>query len=144
MPGNYYCIVSELNDVGWSTEQIRNVSTRGWVTIRYDWHHLISTYIFSGINDKNTCTVTNWNYTELSFKGYQNSLEIINEKERPGSIKCRSKKSNFYRYEQEDGLSIVPEWDLICENSAWRTTVQVALSIGKFIGATSFGVLSDK
>lgn len=32
----------------------------------------------------------------------------------------------------------------MCENSFWRTAVAVAVSLGKFIGATAFGVLSDK
>lgn len=36
------------------------------------------------------------------------------------------------------------QWDLICEKSFWRTTVATAVSIGKFLGATTFGILSDK
>lgn len=36
------------------------------------------------------------------------------------------------------------QWDLVCENSVWRTAVQVALSVGKFLGATTFGIISDK
>lgn len=36
------------------------------------------------------------------------------------------------------------QWNLICENSFWRTAVAVAVSLGKFFGATAFGVLSDK
>lgn len=32
----------------------------------------------------------------------------------------------------------------MCEHSFWRTTVAVAVSLGKFVGATSFGLLSDK
>lgn len=36
------------------------------------------------------------------------------------------------------------QWDLVCENSFWRTTVATAVSVGKFIGATSFGIMSDK
>lgn len=36
------------------------------------------------------------------------------------------------------------QWDLICEKSFWRTTVATAVSVGKFLGATTFGILSDK
>lgn len=36
------------------------------------------------------------------------------------------------------------QWDLICDKSFWRTTVATAVSVGKFIGATTFGILSDK
>lgn len=36
------------------------------------------------------------------------------------------------------------QWDLICEKSFWRTTVATAVSLGKFLGATTFGILSDK
>jgi MFS family permease len=33
---------------------------------------------------------------------------------------------------------------LICERTALRSTVQVALSIGKFVGASGFGIISDR
>lgn len=36
------------------------------------------------------------------------------------------------------------QWDLVCDREVLRTNVQVALSIGKFIGAFLFGILADK
>lgn len=36
------------------------------------------------------------------------------------------------------------QWNLICEDNFWRTAVAVAVSLGKFVGATTFGILSDK
>lgn len=84
----------------------------------------------------------------------------------PESISCTYHPQNFYHYVQEPGASIVQEvhisldskpnlstnsiktfhlqWDLICEKSFWRTSVATAVSVGKFLGATTFGILSDK
>lgn len=42
------------------------------------------------------------------------------------------------------GSSIVTEWDLVCENSVWRTSAQTSVSMGKAIGAIGSGILSDK
>lgn len=75
---------------------------------------------------------------------YDQALYAIQELPQPETISCRSRPQNYYHYEQEEGVSIVPEWDLVCENNVWRTTVQVGLSIGKFLGASLFGVISDK
>lgn len=36
------------------------------------------------------------------------------------------------------------QWDLVCENNVWRTLVQVAVSAGKCIGASTAGIVSDK
>lgn len=36
------------------------------------------------------------------------------------------------------------QWDLICDREILRTTVQVALYIGKFVGAFVFGIIADK
>jgi hypothetical protein len=47
-------------------------------------------------------------------------------------------------YEQGKDESFVPEWNLVCERTAYRSNIQVALSIGKFIGASTFGIISDK
>lgn len=33
---------------------------------------------------------------------------------------------------------------MICENTAWASNVQMMLSFGKFIGASGFGMISDK
>lgn len=36
------------------------------------------------------------------------------------------------------------QWDLVCEHEMKRTAVQVALSVGKFLGAFLFGIVADK
>lgn len=33
---------------------------------------------------------------------------------------------------------------MVCGNNAWRTIVQVAVSFGKCVGASTVGILSDK
>lgn len=59
-------------------------------------------------------------------------------------IPCLSQASNYYEYIQEAGTSIVTEWDLICENTVWRSTVQGAQSFGRVIGSPIVGILADK
>lgn len=75
---------------------------------------------------------------------YEDALNYTRYSEQPEEISCSAMNGRVYNYEQEQGTSIVPEWELVCENNFWRTTVQVALSIGKFSGAFIFGILSDK
>lgn len=70
---------------------------------------------------------------------YTNSLPI-----QPAQISCLKNPNTYLFYDIDPGTSIVPEWDLICENSVLRTTVQVAVSFGKFLGASIIGVISDK
>lgn len=75
---------------------------------------------------------------------YEEALNFTRYSEQPEEVSCSSVSGRIFNYEQEPGSSIVPEWELVCENNFWRTTVQVALSIGKFSGAFIFGILSDK
>lgn len=74
---------------------------------------------------------------------FDEAFSSVHSKPRPDKVSCFSKDGARMRY-TIDGSSIVPDWDLVCENSVWRTTVQVAVSFGKFVGASSFGILSDK
>ncbi|XP_058811839.1 organic cation transporter protein [Topomyia yanbarensis] len=126
MPENYYCLIPSLLQNGWTHDEIRNISTS------------------SGITKNGTCTVLNWDYAHLAGMNYQAALDFISEKPRPNQVSCLGTPSLEMYYEQQSGASIVPEWDLICERTALRSTVQVALSVGKFLGASTFGVLSDK
>ncbi|XP_023289557.1 organic cation transporter protein isoform X2 [Orussus abietinus] len=40
--------------------------------------------------------------------------------------------------------SFRPWWDLVCDKATYRTNTQMAQSLGKLVGASIFGVLSDK
>uniref|UniRef100_A0A182QZY2 Major facilitator superfamily (MFS) profile domain-containing protein n=1 Tax=Anopheles farauti TaxID=69004 RepID=A0A182QZY2_9DIPT len=129
LPKNYYCMVPELLEAGWSHEEIRNITSP------------------SGSTVNGTCTIYGWNYGQLSELNYQDALSYTQSHPRPAELNCLgTARANGWRmhYDQPEGVSIVPEWDLLCERTALRSTVQVALSIGKFVGASSFGVISDK
>ncbi|XP_058130471.1 organic cation transporter protein [Anopheles ziemanni] len=128
-PNNYYCMVPTLVHAGWSHEEIRNITAP------------------TGSARNGTCTILAWNYNQLSNLNYRDALSYTQSHPRPTELDCLSTASTHgwhMYYDQPEGVSIVPEWDLLCERTALRSTVQVALSIGKFVGASSFGVISDK
>lgn len=75
---------------------------------------------------------------------FQEAQDFLKDKPLPGEVSCLRTTGFEMYYHQAEGASIVPEWDLICERTALRSTVQVALSLGKFFGASTFGILSDK
>ncbi|XP_053658724.1 organic cation transporter protein [Anopheles marshallii] len=130
LPKNYYCIVPELLQAGWSHEEIRNITSP------------------TGSTRNGTCTIYTWNYGQLSELNYNDALSYTQSHPPPAEVNClataRTGAGWHMYYDQPDGVSIVPEWDLLCERTALRSTVQVALSIGKFVGASTFGVISDK
>uniref|UniRef100_A0A182JN64 Major facilitator superfamily (MFS) profile domain-containing protein n=1 Tax=Anopheles atroparvus TaxID=41427 RepID=A0A182JN64_ANOAO len=128
-PSNYYCMVPSLLAAGWSHEEVRNITAP------------------TGSARNGTCTILAWNYNQLSNLNYRDALSYTQSHPRPAELDCLSTASGngwLMHYDQPEGVSIVPEWDLLCERTALRSTVQVALSIGKFVGASSFGVISDK
>uniref|UniRef100_A0A182X1Z4 Major facilitator superfamily (MFS) profile domain-containing protein n=1 Tax=Anopheles quadriannulatus TaxID=34691 RepID=A0A182X1Z4_ANOQN len=131
LPKNYYCMVPELLQAGWSHEEIRNITSP------------------TGSTKNGTCTIYTWNYGQLSELNYNDALSYTQSHPPPAEVNCLATAGTgagswHMHYDQPDGVSIVPEWDLLCERTALRSTVQVALSIGKFVGASSFGVISDK
>uniref|UniRef100_A0A182NL70 Major facilitator superfamily (MFS) profile domain-containing protein n=1 Tax=Anopheles dirus TaxID=7168 RepID=A0A182NL70_9DIPT len=129
LPKNYYCMVPELLQAGWSHEEIRNITSP------------------TGSSKNGTCTLYTWNYGQLSELNYKDALSYTQSHPPPAEVNCLGTAGTggwHMHYDQPDGVSIVPEWDLLCERTALRSTVQVALSIGKFVGASTFGVISDK
>lgn len=73
------------------------------------------------------------------------SQVVQEEAAAPHPVPCKQNSGeNFYKYNLEEGESIVPEFDLVCENLVMRSNIQVALSLGKFFAASSFGVFSDR
>lgn len=79
---------------------------------------------------------------------YEQALTFYKDKPKPELISCldmmETDQNYYFHYEQAERVSIIPEWNLVCERNALKSNVQVALSIGKFIGASVFGILSDK
>ncbi|XP_053679431.1 organic cation transporter protein [Anopheles nili] len=129
LPQNYYCMVPELVQAGWSHDEIRSITSP------------------TGTAKNGTCTIYTWNYGQLSALNYKDALSYTQSHPPPAEVNCLATANSggwHMHYDQPEGVSIVPEWDLLCERTALRSTVQVALSIGKFVGASTFGVLSDK
>ncbi|KAG4075715.1 hypothetical protein HA402_003540 [Bradysia odoriphaga] len=122
MPNNLTCVIPSLTEAYWSHEEIKNISTRL-------------------VTDK--CKIRNWNYTLLSELTFESAYQYATAADLPSEIPCRKSEENFFAYDN-DGLSIVAEWDLICDREILRTTVQVALYVGKFLGAFIFGIIADK
>lgn len=123
MPTSFWCVIPELKEANWTTEQMRTLSTN---------------------KGGDGCRVLNYNYSMLSHMAYDEALNYVKSHDVPEEISCLKSSSFYHDYYYNEGNSIVSEWDLVCENSFWRSTVQAAVSAGKFTGATSFGIISDK
>lgn len=126
-PSYHFCMIDVLSGNGWTDDQIRNLTLVG------------------GLNETRGCEVYNYNYTEMVGMEYKEALRYISEIDRPDVVACsENSPNNFYKYNQKDGESIVSEFGLVCENLVMRSNIQVALSLGKFFAASSFGVFSDR
>ncbi|XP_055370812.1 organic cation transporter protein [Condylostylus longicornis] len=123
IPEEVHCSVDVLRDANWTTSQIRNIT-------EYK------------LNTKG-CTIWNYDYVKLVEMGYEEAFQYIKTHETQ-EVSCRSKNGTKFEYDHEMGATIVAEWDLVCEKSVHRTSAQLLVSIGKFLGASSFGVVSDK
>lgn len=95
-----------------------------------------------------SCDLYDWNYDMLADLSFEQAKTYIQNKTKPEKKSCFGMKEidddYAFHYDQEKDVSFVPEWNLVCERKALSSNVQVALSIGKFIGASTFGILSDK
>lgn len=131
VPETYFCLVQALNNKNFSYNEIREIAIPG------------------GLKKNQSCDVYNYDYDNLAELGYNKTLSYLKNKPLPEIKSCyalntASHDDYPFHYEQEKDFSFVPEWNLVCERTAMRSNVQVALSIGKFIGASTFGILSDK
>lgn len=127
-PSYHFCMIDVLKNNGWSEDQMRNFT------------------LANGLNETRGCSVLNYDYSEFVNMSYKEASTIAsNMEQRPGEVPCRiNDPNNYYEYNQEDGESIVSEFGLVCENLVMRSNIQVALSLGKFFAASSFGVFSDR
>lgn len=89
------------------------------------------------------CSILNHDYSYLSTMPFEEAYATVHFNPRPDAVSCFSQHEAQMKY-TIDGSSIVSDWDLVCDKSVWRTTVQVAVSFGKFVGASLFGIVSDK
>jgi hypothetical protein len=131
MPEEYYCTVQTLLNKNWEMEQIREIAIPG------------------GLNVSQSCDVYAWDYDKLSDLTFDQAKYYLTGKEKPKVKSCLEMKYETddeysFHYEQKKDVSFVPEYNLVCERKTLRSNVQVALSIGKFVGASTFGIISDK
>lgn len=130
VPEQYFCVVPPLNHRNWSYEQIREIAVPG------------------GLNTSQSCDIYKWDYEKLADLSFQQAKIFLENKPKPETKSCFEMKETdddyAFHYEQDKDVSVVPEWNLVCERAAMRSNVQVALSIGKFVGASTFGIISDK
>lgn len=90
------------------------------------------------------CQQQQWRSTEIGVvpSTFRHQFALWNER----NFNCSRGRNNclfpfvFLKFINENNF----KWDLICENEFWRTSTQVAVSFGKFVGASAFGVFSDK
>lgn len=107
----------------------------------------ISSCSNDGIND-NACTIYDYDYSVLAAMDFERAIEYTRSLPQPQARRSCFGEANGdstakMRYVLQ-GTSIVAEWDLVCENSAWRTVVQMIISLGKCLGAVSVGIASDR
>lgn len=130
IPETFFCVVPALNHKNWSYEQIREIAIPG------------------GLKKNQSCDVYKWDYEKIADLSFEQAKIYLQDKEKPKTVSCFDMKEidddYGFHYEQAKDVSFVPEWNLVCERTAYRSNVQVALSIGKFVGASTFGIISDK
>ncbi|XP_037945811.1 organic cation transporter protein [Teleopsis dalmanni] len=126
LPADKWCNVPELGSTNWTLEEKRT--------------------IVEGNTTTNGCTIKDWNYELLSTKTYDEAriytMEMLASDQPPKEIEC-NKKGGFIEFDEPDG-TFVAEWELVCDRSIQRTSAQMFVSLGKFFGSFTFGILADK
>ncbi|XP_066991264.1 organic cation transporter protein isoform X2 [Anabrus simplex] len=115
---DHWCQIPELKAANWTDAQIRNITT-------------------GSITGKN-CTAPDYDYAYLATLRYEEAMQNITN--HPVSSRTTCTKYDY----QDAGTSIVSEWDLVCDRLVMRSTVQMVVALGKFIGALLFGFVADK
>ncbi|XP_043523359.1 organic cation transporter protein [Frieseomelitta varia] len=112
----HWCAIPSLTGAIWTDEEIRNISS------------------------SSPCTMYNYNYENFAQIGFEKALEYKISNPLPESIFCdvRDFANN------NDGTSLVQDWDLVCDKSAARSSTHMALSLGKLLGSAFFGIFADK
>lgn len=100
---------------------------------------------YRGLSETRGCNILNYNYTTFEGMSYQMATAIVKGDEVPAQTPCKmNEEKNTFKYNLAEGESIVPEFELVCDRLVMRSNIQVALSLGKFFAASSFGVFSDR
>jgi len=124
LPDDQWCGIDDLRPTNWTLEQKRSITERE---------------LKSG-----GCTVWDWDYKQLSRMSYDEALNYTNrlsQIKKPANVSCKAKGN--YEYLNPES-TFVSDWELTCDRSLLRTSAQVSISLGKFCGSFSFGILADK
>lgn len=115
----YWCSVPELSKANWTDEEIRLVSS-------------------PKNSNESSCLYYSWNYEDLASMTFEDAWNYVRNHDKPTTQPCTA-----YSY-PERANSMVVNYDLVCERTALKSIIQVALSLGKFLGAFLFGIISDR
>ncbi|KAH8347203.1 hypothetical protein KR059_006577 [Drosophila kikkawai] len=124
LPDDQWCGIPDLQDTNWTLAQKREIAAHGL--------------------DSGGCTVWDWDYQHLAKMSYEAALNYTShnmESAQPAEVSCKVK--GHYEYSNPES-TFVSDWDLTCEQSIQRTSAQVSISLGKFCGSFTFGILADK
>ncbi|KAH8247416.1 hypothetical protein KR038_003759 [Drosophila bunnanda] len=124
LPDDQWCGIPELQATNWTLAQRREIAAHGL--------------------ESGGCTVWDWDYQHLAKMSYEAALNYTGhhlESAQPAEVSCKVK--GRYEYANPES-TFVSDWDLTCEQSIQRTSAQVSISLGKFCGSFTFGILADK
>ncbi|KAH8293805.1 hypothetical protein KR054_004772 [Drosophila jambulina] len=124
LPDDQWCGIPDLQDTNWTLAQKREIAAHGL--------------------DSGGCTVWDWDYQHLAKMSFEAALNYTGHKlesAQPAEVSCKVK--GRYEYANPES-TFVSDWDLTCEQSIQRTSAQVSISLGKFCGSFTFGILADK
>ncbi|KAH8247011.1 hypothetical protein KR032_006820 [Drosophila birchii] len=124
LPDDQWCGIPDLQDTNWTLAQKREIAAHGL--------------------ESGGCTVWDWDYQHLAKMSYEAALNYTGhhlQNAQPAEVSCKVK--GHYEYLNPES-TFVSDWDLTCEQSIQRTSAQVSISLGKFCGSFTFGILADK
>ncbi|KAH8381602.1 hypothetical protein KR093_009132 [Drosophila rubida] len=124
LPDDQWCGVDDLRATNWTLAQKRSITENN---------------LKAG-----GCLVWDWDYKHLSgmsFEDAQNYTSRMAQINPPANVSCKVKGNYEYLHPES---TFVSDWELTCERSIQRTSAQVSISLGKFCGSFSFGILADK
>ncbi|XP_013097503.1 organic cation transporter protein [Stomoxys calcitrans] len=124
LPDDQWCEIDDLRAANWTNVQKRTIAHKDLTT--------------------KGCTIRDWDYKHLSSMSFEEAYNYTSMQadiETPNEISCKAK--GIYHYAAPDS-TFVANWDLVCDRAIQRTSAQVFVSLGKFLGSFTFGMISDK
>ncbi|XP_064105028.1 steroid transmembrane transporter SLC22A24-like isoform X2 [Macrobrachium nipponense] len=116
----HWCHIAPLTEANWTQQQIRDLAIP----------------LSSNDTRERNCKFYNYNYTKAVELGYEAAMESRGSISiGDGSpISCQARDFNVSHY----SLTLVAEWDLVCEKRALYSTTQSASQFGNLLGDLTF------